>query len=184
MTELQTERLLLRGFSLDDAADMFEYAKGPNVGPNAGWEPHESIEVSREIIEQFIEQDNEWAIVWRETGKVIGSMGYHFDCGRRNDSARLLGYCLSEDYWGRGIMTEAVRRVMEHAFIADNCTVLAVRHFTFNDRSRRVIEKCGFRYEGRMRQAFTMYNGEVYDDMCYSILREEFLLDRMALSIK
>ena len=85
MKPIETERLLLRPWRLEDAADMYAYAKNPNVGPNAGWKPHESVEESKAILESWIHSDEEkdnWAIVPKETGRACGSIGLHQD-GRR-----------------------------------------------------------------------------------------------------
>ena len=82
MKPIETERLLLRPWRLEDAADMYAYAKNPNVGPNAGWKPHESVEESKAILESWIHSDEEediWAIVPKETGRACGSIGLHQD---------------------------------------------------------------------------------------------------------
>ncbi|HEX3075422.1 MAG TPA: GNAT family protein [Lachnospiraceae bacterium] len=176
MKTLETERLLLRPWSIDDKKDHYEYAKSKVVGPMAGWKPHDSIEESEKIIQMFIKEDETWAIVCKENGKVIGSVGLHND-GKRDlgsDKARMLGYVLSEEFWGQGIMTEACKRVMRFAFEDMNLEILSVCHYPFNIKSKRVIEKLGFHYEGQLRKATTIYDGTVYDDLCYSILREEY----------
>ncbi len=102
------------------------------------------------------------------------------DVKRRVANANLLGYSMSEEYWGRGIMTEAVKRVLQYAFEEAGSVLVAIYHFPFNERSKSVIEKCGFVFEGRLRCSYQMYNGEIYDDLCYSILREEYFLNSLA----
>ena len=84
------------------------------------------------------------------------------------------GYVLDEPYWGRGYMTEAVRGALRFAFDEMELELVSVYHFPFNDRSRRVIEKCGFRYDGILRRAFLRYDGAVLDDVLYSMTRDEF----------
>ena len=174
MQTLETERLLLRGWDINDADDLYAYAKNPKVGPDAGWEPHASKEVSLSILHSFIEKDEVWAIVHKEDRKVIGSIGLHPDKKRDHASAKMLGYVLSEDYWRRGLMTEAARRVIRHAFEAMGTDLLSIYHFPFNARSKRVIEKCGFRYEGTLRQAYRLYDGQFLDEVCYSLLKDEY----------
>ena len=178
MKILETERLILRPWRLSDADDMFEYARNPNVGPMAGWEPHASKEVSLNIIKSFIETNEVWAVVYKENNKVIGSLGIHPDKRRRNESSRSMGFVLSEEYWGRGLMTEAARLVIKHIFEEMKIELLSIVHYTVNNRSRRVIEKCGFKYEGILRQASTTYNGTVHDDVCYSMTKEEYYATR------
>ena len=170
---IETPRLILRRWQLDDAEDMYEYAKNPNVGPNAGWKPHESVEESREIIKKFLE-GNEWAIVDKDTNKVIGSLGVMKDYKRPIETAFSIGYVLSEDYWGKGLMTEIVKAIIPYVFEDLKAESLSVGHFSFNDKSRRVIEKCGFTYEGTYRRAYPVYSGEIYDELNYSMLKEEY----------
>jgi [ribosomal protein S5]-alanine N-acetyltransferase len=175
MKALETERLILRKWEISDLDDFYEYAKNPNVGPNAGWGPHEDKETSMKILQSFIEQDEVWAIIYKENGKAIGSLGLHADKRRENVNGKMVGYVLSEDYWGKGIMSEAVKAAIKHGFQEMNLDVLSVYHYTYNNRSRGVIEKCGFKYEGTLRYASKIYDGTVYDSACYSILREEFI---------
>lgn len=174
MKTLETERMILRAWSTADGDDLFEYAKNPNVGPNAGWKPHESPEESAAVIQMFLEEDDVWAIEYKENRKVVGSIGLHEDRLRKGVNARMLGYVLCEDYWGKGLITEAARRVLGFAFEEMGVDVLSVYHYTRNARSRRVIEKCGFVYEGTLRSASKIYNGTIMDDVCYSILRDEY----------
>ncbi|SFC42197.1 GNAT family N-acetyltransferase [Clostridium uliginosum] len=174
MKVLETERLILRPWTIDDLEDFYEYAKNPNIGPNAGWEPHSNKEDSKKILELFIEKDETWAIVYKENDKVIGSIGLHTDEKRNGINSNMLGYVLSEEYWGKGIMTEAVKCVIKYAFEEIKLDILSVCHYTFNNRSKRVIEKCGFKYEGTIRCAKKLYDTRIVDEVCYSILKEEY----------
>jgi len=174
MKTLETDRLLLRAWSIDDVDDFFEYAKNPNVGPNAGWEPHPNKEFTLKIILAFIENGNVWAIVYKENGKVIGSLGLHTDKKREDVNAKMIGYVLSQEYWGRGLMTEAVNAAIRYAFEEIKLDLLSVCHYPFNVRSQKVIEKCGFQYEGTLRLACIRYDGAVLDDVCYSITSGEY----------
>lgn len=174
MKTLETERLIIRKFRQEDLNDFYEYAKNPNVGPNAGWCPHESIEDSAEILKIFIEGDEVWAIIDKQMGKVIGSIGLHKDHKRDNPDARMLGYVLSESYWGKGLTTEAAKAVIKYAFENMELGLISVYHYKDNNRSKRVIEKCGFVYEGTLRNASVLYNGNVNDDMCYSMTKQEY----------
>lgn len=174
MKELQTERLILRSWTLEDLDDFYEYAKNDNVGPNAGWKPHSSKEESEKILKSFIKNNEVWAIEYKENKKVIGSIGLHKDEMRTGINGKMLGYVLSEDYWSRGIMTEAAKRVMEYAFTDEKLDILSVYHFRFNDRSKGVIKKCGFKYEGTLRKGQKLFNGEIVDLVLYSMLKEEY----------
>ena len=154
--------------------DFYEYAKNPDVGPNAGWKPHENKEESLKILQLFIKSEEVWAVVYKENGKVIGSLGLHNDEKRSNKNVKMVGYVLSKDYWGKGLMPEAVKCAIKYGFEKLNLDLLSIYHYPFNNRSRRVIEKCGFKYEGTIRLASTIYNGKTYDDVCYSITKDEY----------
>lgn len=173
MNYIDTENLKLRPLTMADAGDVFAYSKSQNVGPRAGWKPHESIEETQEIMKTiFVGQENIWGI--EKDHRIIGSIGLIEDPHRQNDQARMLGYALSEDFWGQGIMTEAARAVLAYGFDTLGLGLISVVHYPENFGSRRVIEKCGFQYEGTIRQADKIYTGEILDVKAYSITRAEF----------
>jgi len=170
---LETERLILRGIVEDDAGDIFEYSRNPNVGPDAGWKPHESIDETREIMNQiFINQPYVFGMVLKENNKMIGSIGLIKDPKRENPHAKMLGYAMSENYWGCGLMTEASKAVLDLGFRDPEVSIITCCCYSFNQRSRRVIEKCGFKYEGRLRQCEMRYDGKIFDMESYSLLKE------------
>ena len=148
---IETGRLLLRPFAMTDLDDFFEYASEEGTGEMAGWHHHRNKQESQEILDHFISEDRTFAVCLKETGKVIGSLGVEkygmedklteFDGYR----GREIGYVLSREYWGRGMMTEAVRAVIDYLFNECDLDFLTCGHFDFNNRSRRVQEKCGFR---------------------------------------
>lgn len=174
MKILRTKRLLLRPFEMKDVKDFNEYSTQEDVGPNAGWPPHTSVDESKEILESFIENNETFAIVEISSNKVIGSIGVHNKKNRAIES-RELGYVLSHDYWGNGYMNEAVQAVLEYCFEDLKLELVTVAHFVFNERSKRVIEKAGFVYEGCMRKIYKYYTGEALDSCVYSMLKEEWL---------
>ena len=144
---LETERTILRPFASADAEDLYEYARDPRVGPIAGWKPHESLEESREIIKTVFSAPNTFAVVEKATGKVIGSAGF---VGRAHGEgygpSDEIGYALSPDYWGRGIMPEVVRELIRYGFEDLGLDAIWCTHYAENQRSRRVIEKSGFTF--------------------------------------
>lgn len=174
MLTINTERLKLRRFKLSDLNDFYEYAKNPNVGPNAGWEFHKSKNESILQLTTFIKSKDVWAIELLENAKVIGSVGLHKDLKRENPKSRMIGYVLNQDYWGKGYATEAVKKLIEYSFDTMKLDILSVYHYSFNERSKRVIDKCGFVYEGKLRASSMKSTGEVYEDMCYSMLEKEY----------
>lgn len=145
MAVLETERTIIRPFTDADAPDLYAYAKSPDVGPIAGWKPHESVEESLKIIRTVFAAPNSFAVADRETGRVIGSAGF---VGRSKGAAPSdeLGYVLSPDYWGRGLMTEVCRELLRYGFEDLGLAEIWCTHYAENTRSKRVIEKCGFSY--------------------------------------
>lgn len=149
--QLETERLILRAFCPSDLNDFNEYASVEGVGEMAGWKHHESLEESKKILDGFIEHDKTFAIVFRESNKVIGSLGVE-EYGLEetltefnNYKGREIGYVLSKDFWGKGIMTEAARAIIDYLFHACELDFLLCGFYDFNNRSKRVQEKCGFK---------------------------------------
>ena len=171
---LETDRLLLRGWKWRDAQALYQYAKNPNVGPRAGWKPHASVRESRMIITQLFQQNTTWAITLKGDDIPIGSIGFEHDAYRPGIGSRELGYSLSEEFWGQGIMTEAARRLLKYGFTEMNLLSVMIRTGEANKRSQGVIRKCGFQYEGTLRQCYRMYNGEIRDSRVYSMLRGEY----------
>ena len=174
MKTIETERLILGKWSRKDAKDLFEYAKGPNVGPNAGWAPHENVADSKMRIKKVFLPSGIWKISMKGEGRAIGSIGFEDDKRRIDMRSKELGYSLSEEYWGRGIMTEAAAAVLDYGFREMGLEVVSIVTSPDNKRSLRVIEKLGFTYEGTLRDASMSYDGIVKDTMCFSMLRGEW----------
>lgn len=147
---IETERLILRPWKETDVQDFNEYASVDGVGQRCGWLPHKSLEESRMILNLFIREKKTFALELKENGKVIGSIGLEArDVDLEIDEnlrGREIGYVLNKDYWGMGLMPEAVMAVIDYCFRELNFDWLTCGHFVWNDQSRRVCEKCGFRY--------------------------------------
>lgn len=174
MRILETERLLLRGWQPDDLDDLYEYARNMDAGPMQGWKPHESKEESLLALNSFITDDERWAIVLKEKNKVIGSIKISPDENRGRYYAKYVSYVLSADYWGKGYMTEALKRIIAYVFEEMHVDLLSAFHYPHNIRSKGVLERCGFRYETTIEQGQKIYDGQVFDTVCYCILADEY----------
>ena len=148
---LKTERLTLRPWREDDLADLYEYARVDGVGEMAGWPHHRDLDESRRILNLFMAEKKTFALEHR--GKVVGSLGIETceegrypELGLADRRGREIGYVLSKDYWGRGLMAEAVKAVIRWLLEDVRLDFITVGHYVRNDRSRRVIEKCGFQF--------------------------------------
>ena len=174
-TVLRTERLLLRPWMQSDLDDFFEYASVDGVGQMAGWTPHKNKEESQVILDKFIGHKKTFAIVY--LGKVIGSLGIEEYSEEQfpelqDKKCREIGYVLSKEYWGQGLMTEAVKEAIRFLFEDVGLDVILCAHFLSNKRSERVQEKCGFRHYsyGKYETKF----GTVEDDETNILIREEW----------
>lgn len=159
---LETERLILRSWRESDLQDFFEYASVDGVGQMAGWNPHKSIEESEKILKLFIDEKKTFALELKENHKVIGSLGLENMSTSINAFydklyGREIGYVLSKDYWGRGLMPEAVKKVIDFCFCKLGCDYLICSCSLENSQSKRVIEKCGFRFA--LEKQRTLGNG-------------------------
>lgn len=171
---LETERLILRPFEGKDAADLYEYASDPRVGPDAGWPPHQSLEESREIIATVFAAPNTFALVDKPSGKVIGSAGFvdrHQSLLPGPDDE--IGYALSPAYWGRGLVPEAVRELLRYGFEDLGLAAVWCGHYDFNAKSRRVVEKCGFIYRFT-EQTYVELMDETRVELHYALTKEEW----------
>lgn len=149
--KLETKRLILRAWQESDAEALYEYAQNPNVGPVAGWQPHTSVENSREIIKTVLSAPETYAIVLKETGKVVGSIGImtsksEIHSAKIADSECEMGFWIGEPFWGQGLIPEAVNEMLRYAFENLRQTAVWCGYYDGNEKSRRVQEKCGFTY--------------------------------------
>lgn len=169
---LTTDRLILRPITEQDAGDVFEYSSGANVGIHAGWKPHESIEETRAVMQVvFLNQENVFGIMLKGTDKLIGSIGLIKDPKRDNPNALMLGYAIGEAYWGKGYTTEAAQAVIGYGFDKLELELISAYCYPYNERSKRVLHKCGFVYEGTLRRSEIRFDGTVYDSECYSVMK-------------
>ncbi len=146
---LETERLLLRPWREEDAASLYKYAKDERIGPTAGWPTHTDVENSREIIRTILSAEETYAICHKDSDEPIGSVGLII--GNRSNlgiavNEAEVGYWIGVPFWGQGLVTEAVRELIRHAFEDLNIRRLWGGYFDGNTRSQRVFEKCGFEY--------------------------------------
>jgi ribosomal-protein-alanine N-acetyltransferase len=177
LPELETERLLLRKMRLDDAEAMFAYASDPEVTRYVLFETHQSVEDSEAFLRLAVEGYERgdfggWGIVLKDSGAFVGTCGVDADYAPEHARAEL-GYVLSRQHWGKGLMPEAVRAIIRFCFRRMGLNRIEARCIAENVASARVMEKAGMTYEGTLReQAFI--KGAYRDIKIYSILRHEF----------
>ncbi|HOI29253.1 MAG TPA: GNAT family protein [Melioribacteraceae bacterium] len=172
---LETDRLILRGFSPNDKYDIFEYASVPSVTQYLPWEFHKSLDDTEAFLklsaEMFASQDNiDFAVELKSEKKVIGGISIR----KWNDKNRCadIGYVLSPKYWNRGIITEAIKRVIRFGFEVLNANRIEAHCDEENIPSFRAMEKAGMRYEGTLKDKVFL-KGKFINIKFYSILKEE-----------
>ena len=144
---LETERLILRPWREEDADDLYTYASDPDVGPPAGWPPHTSVENSLEIIRTVLSAPETYAVCLKESGKPIGSIGFHRNDLAEDDDEYELGYWIGKPFWGQGLIPEASREMLRHAFEDLKMNRIWCGYYDGNEKSRRAQEKLGFVYQ-------------------------------------
>jgi ribosomal-protein-alanine N-acetyltransferase len=146
---LETKRLILRRWEESDAEDLYKYASNPNVGPIAGWPPHQSLDESKDVIKNVLNGKEAYAICLKEDGKVIGAielkLNGHTDMTEKDDECEL-GYWIGKPFWGQGLMPEAANELLRHAFEDIGMSKVWCGYYEGNIKSKRVQEKVGFKY--------------------------------------
>lgn len=176
MPVLETERLRLRKLTMRDAADIYEYSRDPLVAKYVLWEAHRSIGESRTYLRYMLRkyrmnEPASWGIELKSSGKIIGTIGYMWI--QTDNAAAEVGYSLARAHWGQGIMTEALKAVIEYGFHVLHLNRIEAIHEPANPASGAVMRKCGMQYEGHLRQK--LYNkGRFADVDMYAILRSDF----------
>ncbi len=175
LPELETERLLLRKMRPDDAEAMFAYASNPEVTRYVLWETHGSMKESEDFLRSASEGYERgdfggWGVVLKASGAFVGTCGME---PAPEHSRAELGYVLAREHWGRGLMPEAVRRVIRFCFERMGLNRVEARCIAENTPSARVMEKAGMSYEGTLRER-EYIKGAHRDMKMYSILRREY----------
>lgn len=175
---LETERLILRHWQISDAEDLFRYASDPDVGPITGWPPHQSPDESRYVIENVLNGEEAYAICLKPDNKAIGAIELRLngsaDLANADDECEL-GFWLGKPFWGRGIMPEASRELLRHAFEDLGMNKVWCGYYDGNTKSMRAQEKIGFRYQGKKENVDVPLMNEKRNVNVSLITREDWL---------
>ncbi len=176
MPTLETKRLVLRRMTMRDAQDVFEYSRDAEVARHVLWTAQREIGEARDYIRYMLkryraDEPSSWGIEEKATGRLIGTIGYmHYDPD--NNSCEV-GYSLAHWAWNRGYMTEALQKVIDYSFDAMDVNRIEAQHELDNPASGRVMEKCGMKREGVLRER--LYNkGKYVDVALYAVLKREW----------
>ena len=174
---LETQRLILRRFAIEDAESMFRnWASDPEVTKYLMWQTHSDIDVSKAILESWVPLHQNpnyynWAIVLKELGEPIGSIGVV----KHKDVTKMvhIGYCIGQKWWNKGYTSEALKELIRFFFEDIGINRIESRHDPRNPNSGKVMMKCGLKYEGTMRQSDTSNQG-ICDTAWYAVLAEDY----------
>ena len=176
---LETPRLLLRRFEMsDDEAMLRNWASDPEVAKYLTWQPHESIDVTRAVLKEWVssydkdESYYHWVIVLKALGEPIGSIGA---VQRRDDIGMVhVGYCIGRKWWRQGITSEALAALIKYFFEEAGVNRVESRHDPRNPNSGKVMLKCGLKYEGTLKQADKNNQGGVCDAAYYGLTADDY----------
>jgi ribosomal-protein-alanine N-acetyltransferase len=178
LPEIQTERLLLRKVTLDDAEDMLACFSDPEVARHTAWEAYDSIEQVRDRLRYVISNYEQgepanWGLELRESGRLIGMCGFMAGSWVPEFARASLGYAIAREHWGRGLTTEAVRAAIAFGFERLELNRIEDRCIAENTASERVMQKAGMSYEGAL-QDYVFGKGAYRNYKVYSILLREY----------
>ena len=167
---IENNRLLLRPWQDDDAPLLYRYASDPDVGPRAGWAPHQSVEESLHIIQTVFRNPTTWAIIRKEDDLLVGAIGYGPSCDCHlpaREGEPTVGYWIAKPFWNQGLCTEALQLLIAHLrqqnenneVSTPTFPSLISGHFIDNPASGRVMEKCGFLPTGDICYDPTLHSG-------------------------
>lgn len=172
--DLYTERLYLRKLTLDDVMDVYHYGAQPEVSVYCIWETHRSTEDAKSFIRSSIvkyenNDPSDWAICIKESGRVIGAIGYvqHWPEHMRCE----VGYAISKHFWKQGYTTEALEAFIKYNFQLAMMHRIEARCIEENVGSYRVMEKAGMQFEGILREQLFM-KGKFRNMKLYSIINK------------
>ena len=174
---IETQRLILRRFKMEDADDMFHnWASDPEVTRYLTWPVHSSVDVTKTVLKEWVPMYEDggyfnWGMEYKETGEVIGNISVVKL--NENTEAADMGYCMSRAYWGRGLMPEALKAVMAFLFDVVGLNRIAACHDVNNPKSGRVMDKAGMKLEGILRRAGKNNLG-ICDEVWHAMTREDW----------
>lgn len=166
----RSERIYLRPLRIEDAVDVFDYAKDPDVKRYIGWPLMKTLEETTEFLKTLIERHEAKTHVYASvveagTEKVIGTlMLFNFDWDAKHGE---IGYVFHKNVWGKGYCTEASKWFIEHAFETLELRKIFARVVSQNEGSSKVLLKSGFEKEAVLKDMYCI-EGQLLDCVYYS----------------
>lgn len=178
MNTIETDRLILRDWKIDDYLDFYEFASDERVAECAGYSTVKDIEESKNSIKLYISSNQSYAIQLKSENKVIGSIGMD-DIAPINElknlKQRYIYFTISSKYWGKGYAPEAFKFLIKYLFEEQNMDLIWSSHYDFNLQSKKVIEKCGLNYKFSYEKTIRALDTKSTKVLYYNLFRDEYL---------
>lgn len=177
MKIIETDRLFIRNWEIADYSDMFEFDSDEKVNPNAGCSVVRDIKKIKNRLKTLMSNNMSFAIVLKLENKVIGTIGMDeiiLDESFKDLNQRYIGYRLNSSYWGKGYATEATQYFIKYLFENLDLELVWSSHYDFNDKSKRVIEKCGFQYKFSRDTTVKALENRTVTELFYNLNKEEY----------
>lgn len=176
---LETKRLILRPRQDSDAEDLYKYASSPEVWPAAWWPVHSSVENSLEIIHNVLSKPETYAIIPKDNDNhPVGSIGLMIGNDSNiwvQENEAEVWYWIGVPYQGKWLVTEAVHEILRHGFEDLNLEKIWCGYYEWNNKSKRVQEKCGFKYQYSNENAKCSMLNEIRTEIISCITKQERL---------
>lgn len=174
--KIETERLLIRKLTKEDAPDIFHYASDPETTKFVLFPTHQTVEDTWKFLGPTLEKYEKkevapWGIEWKETGRLIGTSDFIW--WNPDHKKAEIGFILTKEYWNQGIMSEAVKKLIQFGFEEMELNRIEARCHENNIASARVMEKVGMKLEGLAREALFV-KGDYWNLKQYAILRQDW----------
>ena len=184
---LETERLLLRPWAETDAESLYEYARDERIGPITGWPVHTDVENSREAIRNVLSAPENYAVCLKEDRRAIGCVA--LTTGKQSnldlpENEGEIGFWIGVPFWGRGLIPEATRALVRHAFVDLELNALWCGYFDGNEKSRKCQEKCGFVYHHTNRDIYWKPMDDIRTEHVTRLGGDEWITSKAALEIR
>ncbi len=171
--EMKTERLIIRSLRFEDNIALFEMCCDVETARDAGWKPHNTLADANKDISRHIFEDDTFAVVLKETGKLIGTVSL-YDASRKDLKIKELGFCLNRRYRGKGYMIEACDFAVKLAFRAMRVDLVIATQATYNTRCKNLLSKLPFKSKGISKRHHRLYDRTMVDCELYEIKSEDY----------
>ncbi len=170
---LESDRLYITPYKSDDLADLFNLISNKELTYPAGFKPVPDLKICQNSLQYRIMSKQYVKVLLKDTKTYIGEINFYKDESRRNPNAYEIGFILLKEYWGKGLMQEALKTFIPYFNKKINIDILSMTIFVGNTKSENTVSKLGFHKDGVRRRYKKMYDDNVLDISEYSLTKDE-----------